>query len=136
MRSPHETPPAGPSFEHDTVRINARAPHYRAAGADAENVTNGCVYFTFRMKAITAKRARSGRGRARARPPPLRALAGGSCIAVLQRFGLGAVPVKTRENGGAGRELSFQTPFLPDPTRAQNLSKFGRGWADTLIRRA
>ena len=44
-------------------------------------------------------------------PPPLRALAGGSCIAVLQRFKLGAVPVKTRENGGAGRELSFQTHF-------------------------
>ena len=67
MRSPHEIPPAGPSFEHDTVRINVRASHYRAAGADAENVTNGCVYFTFRMKAITATRARSRTGA----PPPL-----------------------------------------------------------------
>ena len=109
MRSPHEIPPAGPSFEHDTVRINVRASHYRAAGADAENVTNGCVYFTFRMKAITATRARSHTGA----PPPSARACGRLLYTASPAFRAGRRTCKNAGERGRGARALLSDPFSP-----------------------
>ena len=109
MRSPHEIPPAGPSFEHDTVRINVRASHYRAAGADAENVTNGCVYFTFRMKAITATRARSHTGA----PPPSARACGRLLYTGSPAFRAGRRTCKNAGERGRGARALLSDPFSP-----------------------
>ena len=109
MRSPHEIPPAGPSFEHDTVRINVRASHYRAAGADAENVTNGCVYFTFRMKAITATRARSRTGA----PPPSARACGRLLYTGSPAFRAGRRTCKNAGERGRGARALLSDPVSP-----------------------
>ena len=129
MRSPHEIPPAGPSFEHDTVRINVRASHYRAAGADAENVTNGCVYFTFRMKAITATRARSRTGA----PPPSARACGRLLYTGSPAFRAGRRTCKNAGERGRGARALLSDPVSP---RSDSSSESVQIWTWLSVRQS